>query len=221
MRLSTKVAYCILKNMIYESINTKCDNFGNIYVENSREYLKDKMNISINTITSIYKELIKANLIEEKFIEVGKPNIVFIKNCEMEVTEEIHNICEKEKVEVKQEVVEDKKIELIKEFNYVDVLMTEDWFKEQKIKKFNIEYNLLMKRLDLNEFSRFERQIIEMVLQVLASNKEIKEVKKFDIYTLKRAVDETKKEVRNFDTNVYDVLIDKIKYLSFMNVILH
>ena len=99
IKLNSKVAYAILKYMVENNINIKIDKDGIKYIENSRDYINQKMNLSINTITSIYKELIKLDLIEEKWIEVGKPNIVYIKNCESEEAEEKHNICETAKVE--------------------------------------------------------------------------------------------------------------------------
>ena len=47
-------------------------------ISNNASLMK-KLNITKNTITAIYKELINAGLIEEKWIEVGKANIVYIK----------------------------------------------------------------------------------------------------------------------------------------------
>ena len=97
LKLNSKIAYCILKDMIDENINIKIDSNGNKYIEDSRIYLMKKLDITKNTITSVYKELIKADLIEEKWVAVGKANIVCIKNWESKEKEENHNICEKEK----------------------------------------------------------------------------------------------------------------------------
>ena len=63
-------------------INVKFDVSGDKYIENTRIYLMKKLDITKNTITAIYKELNNVNLIEEKCIEVGKANIVYIKNWE-------------------------------------------------------------------------------------------------------------------------------------------
>lgn len=66
VKLNLKVAYAILKYMLENNINIKIDKDGKKYIENSRDYIKQKINVSINTITSIYKELIKLDLIAEK-----------------------------------------------------------------------------------------------------------------------------------------------------------
>lgn len=79
LKFNSKISYCILKNMLDENINVQVDEEGNKYLENTRSYLMQKLNITKITITSIYKELIRVNLIEEKWITVGKSNIVCIK----------------------------------------------------------------------------------------------------------------------------------------------
>lgn len=85
--------------MLNENINVKTDANKNKYIENARIYLMQKLNITKNTITAIYKELINSDLIEEKWIEVGKANIMYIKNYESKEQEENHNICEKKMLE--------------------------------------------------------------------------------------------------------------------------
>ena len=96
LKLNSKIVYCILKDMLDENINVKTDINGYRYIEDARIYLMQKLNITKNTITSIYKELIRVNLIEEKWIEVGKANIVYIKNWESKEQGKKHNICERE-----------------------------------------------------------------------------------------------------------------------------
>ena len=97
LKLNSKITYCILKDMLDENINVKTDINGDRYIENARIYIMQKLNITKNTITSIYKELSRVNLIEEKWIEVGKSNIVYIKNWESKEQEENNSICEKKK----------------------------------------------------------------------------------------------------------------------------
>lgn len=106
LKLNSKIAYCILKDMKDENINVKTDINGNKYIENARTYLMQKLNITKNTITSIYKELFRVNLIEEKWIEVGKANIVYIKNWESKEQEENNNICEKKKETISYKTIE-------------------------------------------------------------------------------------------------------------------
>ena len=40
------------------------------------------LNVSINTVTKIHKELNRVGLIKDVWDDVGKPNIVYINYCE-------------------------------------------------------------------------------------------------------------------------------------------
>ena len=106
LKLNSKITYCILKDMLDENINVKTDINGDRYIENARIYIMQKLNITKNTITSIYKELSRVNLIEEKWIEVGKSNIVYIKNWESKEQEENNSICEKKKEIITYKAIE-------------------------------------------------------------------------------------------------------------------
>lgn len=124
LKLNSKIAYCILKDMIEENINVKSDVNGDKYIENTRIYLMQKLDITKNTITAIYKELSNTNLIEEKWIEVGKANIVYIKNWESKEKEENHNICEKK-----------HKIITVKEISSLDVIFANEFINKFELKK--------------------------------------------------------------------------------------
>lgn len=106
LKLNSKITYCILKDMLDENINVKTDINGDRYIENARIYIMQKLNITKNTITSIYKDLSRVNLIEEKWIEVGKSNIVYIKNWESKEQEENNSICEKKKEIITYKAIE-------------------------------------------------------------------------------------------------------------------
>ena len=128
LKLNSKIAYCIFKDMIDENINIKTDENGNKYIENSRIYLMKKLNITKNTVTAVYKELIKADLIEEKWIAVEKANIVCIKNWENKEQEQIHKICEKNK----ENAIE---IITVKEITSLDVIFANEFFNKAELKK--------------------------------------------------------------------------------------
>lgn len=87
-----------------------------------------KLDITKNTITAIYKELINVDLIEEKWIEVGKSNMVYIKNRESKEKEENHKICEKEKDN-------SRKIICVKEITSLDVLCANEFLNKVELKK--------------------------------------------------------------------------------------
>lgn len=71
------------------------------------------LNVSINTVTKIHKELNSVGLIKDVWDEVGKPNIVYIKYCEIPKPQVIHKTYETPNVEEKKEVV--KPIEVKKD----------------------------------------------------------------------------------------------------------
>lgn len=87
-----------------------------------------KLNITKNTVTAVYKELIKADLIEEKWIAVEKANIVCIKNWENKEQEQIHKICEKNK----ENAIE---IITVKEITSLDVIFANEFFNKAELKK--------------------------------------------------------------------------------------
>lgn len=197
IKINSKVAYSILKYMLENNINIKIDKDGKKYIENSRDYIKHKMNVSINTITSIYKELIKVDLIEEKWIEVGKPNIVYIKSCESKETQENHNVCETVKVEKTQE----EKDEIIGEFKYADYMVAQCWIKEIELKKINFLYNTCLKKIDLERYTYIEQEIIKIALQYITGKKEPSTFDKFisniDDEILKNVIKDIKNRTRD------------------------
>lgn len=128
LKLNSKIAYCILKDMLDENINVKTDINGDRYIKDARIYLMQKLNITKNTITSIYKELIRVNLIEEKWIEVGKANIVYIKNWESKEQDKKHNICEREDKKLKNIIT-------VKEISSLDVIFANEFINKFELKK--------------------------------------------------------------------------------------
>lgn len=166
LKLNSKISYCILKNMLYENINVQVDEEGNKYLENTRSYLMQKLNITKNTITSIYKELIRVNLIEEKWIEVGKSNIVYIKNWESKEQEKNHNICEK-----KEEI---EKIITVKEISSLDVILANEFINKIELKTFDFEYKKIEKVILWNQYTSNEKDFIRIALKFITRKKERK-----------------------------------------------
>lgn len=111
--LNSKVAYCVYRDLIQQNKNVKKDKEGKVYIENPRKYLMNTLNVSINTVTKIHKELNSVGLIKDVWDEVGKPNIVYIKYCETPKPQAIHKTYETPKVEEKKEEV--KPIEVKKD----------------------------------------------------------------------------------------------------------
>lgn len=162
LKLNSKISYCILKNMLDENINVQLDEDGNKYLENTRSYLMQKLDITKNTITVIYKELIKADLIKEKWIEVGKANIVYIKNWESKEQEQNHNICEK------------KEIITVKEISSLDVILANEFINKVELKTFDFEYKKIEKVILWNQYTSNEKDFIRIALRFITRKKERK-----------------------------------------------
>lgn len=164
LKLNSKILYCILKNMLDENINVQVDEDGNKYLENTRSYLMQKLDITKNTITVIYKELIKVDLIKEKWIEVGKANIVYIKNWESKEQEENYNICEK-----KEEKIE--KIITVKEISSLDVILANEFINKVELKTFDFEYKKIEKVILWNQYTSNEKDFIRIALKFITRKK--------------------------------------------------
>lgn len=82
LSLISKVAYGVYVYMIENRYNAKKDEDGKWYIYNARKCLMDELEISANTVTKIYKELIDADLIEEVWQGFNISNKVYIKYYE-------------------------------------------------------------------------------------------------------------------------------------------
>lgn len=82
LSLISKVAYGVYVDMIEHRRNTKKDEDGKWYIYDARKCLMDELEISANTVTKIYKELIDADLIEEVWQGFNISNKVYIKYYE-------------------------------------------------------------------------------------------------------------------------------------------
>ena len=144
--------------MLDENINVKTDINGDRYIENARIYIMQKLNITKNTITSIYKELSRVNLIEEKWIEVGKLNIVYIKNWESKEQEENNSICEK-----KKEIITYKAIE---KFTIDDLAKADSFLVQNNINCSQYELNKILNKLNFNEYAYIEKKYYNLCFRV-------------------------------------------------------
>ena len=208
LKLNSKIAYCILKDMIDENINIKIDSNGNKYIEDSRIYLMKKLDITKNTITSVYKELIKADLIEEKWVAVGKANIVCIKNWESKEKEENHNICEKEKEN-------NRKFISVKEITSLDVIFANEFLNKVELKKFDFAYRKIEKNILWNQYTTNEKELIRIALKYITRKIEREKwdelLSYIDNDILQEALSELKQTKRNdYVFNIFIKIIYKL-----------
>lgn len=208
LKLNSKIAYCILKDMIDENINIKIDRNGNKYIEDSRIYLMKKLDITKNTITSVYKELIKADLIEEKWIAVGKANIVCIKNWENKEQEQIHKICEKNKENAIETIT-------VKEITSLDVIFANEFFNKAELKKIDFVYRKIEKSILWNQYTTNEKDFIRIALKYITRKKDREKWEELLSYIdndiLQEALSELKQNERNdYVFNIFIKIIYKL-----------
>lgn len=208
LKLNSKISYCILKNMLDENINVQVDEDGDKYLENTRSYLMQKLDITKNTITVIYKELIEADLIKEKWIEVGKANFVYIKNWESKEKEENHNICEKEKEN-------NRKFISVKEVTSLDVIFANEFLNKIELKKFDFAYRKIEKNILWNQYTTNEKELIRIALKYITRKIEREKwdelLSYIDNDILQEALSELKQTKRNdYVFNIFIKIIYKL-----------
>lgn len=189
--LNSKVAYCVYRDLIQQNKNVKKDKEGKVYIENPRKYLMNTLNVSINTVTKIHKELNKVGLIEDVWDDVGKPNIVYIKYCETPKPQVIHKTYETPKVEEKKEevkpievkkdpiIVQEIKEELVEKITDKDLEDAKKVFERYRIGIIDFEVSKVFKNIKFYLFREKEERILKMAIRVLA--KKLKEEKKADL----------------------------------------
>lgn len=113
LSINAKVTYSILANISNENI---IDDKEQAYIENSRKITQDILGLSVNTISKIYSDLARYELIQEENSRFGKSNITYIYDLEkndisinknMESKIEIANIkkCENTDLPVKSQIL--------------------------------------------------------------------------------------------------------------------
>ena len=155
--LNSKVAYCVYRDLIQQNRKVKKDKEGKVYIENPRKYLMNTLNVSINTVTKIHKELNKVGLIKDVWDDVGKPNIVYINYCETPKPQVIHKNYEAVKVEEKKEevkpvevknepiIVPEIKKELVEKITDKDLEDAKMVLKEYKVGMMDLEASKILK----------------------------------------------------------------------------
>ncbi|MFR5683100.1 MAG: replication initiator protein A, partial [Clostridia bacterium] len=178
--LNSKVAYSIYRDLVQQNKNVKRDKDGKVYIENPRKYLMETLNISINTVTKIHKELNKVGLIKDVWDDVRKPNIVYIKYCETPKPQVIHKTYETEKVEEKKEEIKPVEVkgepkiepeikeELVEKITEKDLEDAKKVFERYKIGMIDLQVNKVFNNIRFYLFRDKEEKILKMAIRVLA-----------------------------------------------------
>lgn len=223
--LNSKVAYCVYRDLIQQNKNVKKDKEGKVYIESPRKYLMNTLNVSINTVTKIHKELNKVGLIKDVWDDVGKPNIVYIKDCEIPKPQVIHKtyetpIVEEKKeeikpVEVKKETIIPKVEEkLVEEITQKDLEDAQKVLKKYKIGMIDFEANRIFKNIKFYLYKAKEEELIKLAIRILVKKKREEDnlelLKKITTYEISYALERCKNSVRN-----EELVINKlIKYIE-------
>lgn len=221
--LNSKVAYCVYRDLIGQNKNVKKDKGGKVYIENPRKYLMNTLNVSINTVTKIHKELNSVGLIKDVWDDVGKPNIVYIKYCETLKPQVIHKTYETPKVEEKKEEVKPIEVkkdpvipkveeELIEEITQKDLEDAQKVFERYRIGIIDLQVNKIFNNIRFHLFKETEERILKMAIRVLA--KKLKEENKIDL--LKRigtsevslALEKCKNSIRDAEYVILKLVYD-------------
>ena len=222
--LNSKVAYCVYRDLIGQNKNVKKDKGGKVYIENPRKYLMNTLNVSINTVTKIHKELNSVGLIKDVWDDVGKPNIVYIKYCETLKPQVIHKTYETPKVEEKKEevkpievkkdpiIVAEIKEEVVEKITDKDLEDAKKVFERYRIGIIDFEVSKVFKNIKFYLFREKEERILKMAIRVLA--KKLKEENKIDL--LKRigtsevslALEKCKNSIRDAEYVILKLVYD-------------
>lgn len=222
--LNSKVAYCVYRDLIQQNKNVKKDKEGKVYIESPRKYLMNTLNVSINTVTKIHKELNSVGLIKDVWDDVGKPNIVYIKYCETPKPQVIHKTYETPKVEEKKEeikpievkkdpiIVQEIKEELVEKITDKDLEDAKKVFERYRIGIIDFEVSKVFKNIKFYLFREKEERILKMAIRVLA--KKLKEENKIDL--LKRigtsevslALEKCKNSIRDAEYVILKLVYD-------------
>lgn len=222
--LNSKVAYCVYRDLIQQNKNVKKDKEGKVYIENPRKYLMNTLNVSINTVTKIHKELNSVGLIKDVWDDVGKPNILYIKYCETPKPQVIHKTYETPKVEEKKEevkpievkkdpiIVQEIKEELVEKITDKDLEDAKKVFERYRIGIIDFEVSKVFKNIKFYLFREKEERILKMAIRVLA--KKLKEENKIDL--LKRigtsevslALEKCKNSIRDAEYVILKLVYD-------------
>ena len=223
--LNSKVAYCVYRDLIQQNRNVKKNKDGKVYIENPRKYLMNTLNVSINTVTKIHKELNRVGLIKDVWDDVGKPNIVYINYCETPKPQVIHKTYETIKAEEKKEetkqvevkkepIILKVKEELVGEFTAKDFEDAQKVLKEYKVGKIDLEASKILKNIKLYLYKAKEEELIKIAIRILVKKKREEDrlelLKKITTYEVSYALERCKDSVRN-----EELVINKlIKYIE-------
>ena len=215
--LLAKVAYGIYVDMLENGYDVKTDNEGKKYINDARKNLMTELDLSATTVTKIHKELIEADLIEEKWQGLNQPYMTYIKNFE---TIELETI--------KKDTDEEKEIEELfnikhLEFSDYSILDSKEMIIECMGEFPYINISRILKNINLNSYSERDAKMIKYAIAYMDSYYSNKEddyeyiIEEINEDILDEALSKTKKS-KSIDTkacilahNIFELTLEKYK----------
>ena len=156
--LLAKVAYGIYVDMLENGYDVKKDKEGKLYINDARRNLMQELDLSSATLSKIHKELIEADLIEDKWQGMNLLYMTYIKNyetVELEAT--------------KKDTDEEKEIEELfnlknLEFSNSSILDSKEMIIESMGEFPHINVSRILKNIDLDLYSKRDAKMIKYAI---------------------------------------------------------
>lgn len=223
-----KILYTLLLDRTSLSLqNHFIDNMGRVYIFFTRENASIELNCSTRTAPKIFKELLSAELIEEKIQGNKKANIIYVKYPEKAIiNKDSKNIATK-----KRKTMLDKKKEFLKKIN-TNIKVKHDVLNklDKTISKKHYDINKLHKQLYTNSIITINNDDINEIKSQIEydyfiNNKYILGINTSIIDTLVIAIAEMKiaptTKINNvfYPSYILDNIISKINSVDIINIL--
>lgn len=194
---NAKLAYMILRDKLSLSIKENwIEKDGRIFVKLSRQSLMEYMNVSINTATKIFKELVESELIVEEATNVKK---IAKKIYVCEVEGEVRTKSKEHEEEVDKNESEEVEKEIIEAVQTETGLTNEESRELLKLSNNNIKevlkyYRYTLKQKDVKNIFNYTRMCIIKKFKIPEDIRNIKgtfnryEQRKYDFEKLENAL---------------------------------
>lgn len=215
--LLAKVAYGIYVDSLENGYDVKVNSKGKKYINDARKRLNMELDLSPATITKIHKELVEADLIEEKWQGMNQPYMTYIKNyqtIELETTKkdtdeekEMEELLNLKHLEFSDFSIQDSKemiIECMGEFPYINV-------------------SRILKNINLDSYSERDAKIVKLAIAYMDNYYSNEEedydyiIENIDEEILDEALSKTRKlkSIHNkayiLAHNIFEIALEKYK----------
>lgn len=215
--LLAKVAYGTYVDSLENGCDVKVDSKGKKYINDARKKVNMELDLSPATITKIHKELVEADLIEEKWQGMNQPYMTYIKNyetIELETTKkdtdeekEMEELLNLRHLEFSDFSIQDSKkmiIECMGEFPYINV-------------------SRILKNINLDSYSERDAKMLKLAIAYMDNYYSNEEddyeyiIEYIDEEILDEALSKTRK-LKSIDTkacilahNIFEIALEKYK----------